>query len=989
MTHRLADVLENYYGAREQGHDVDLESLCRGDAGLLERAREMISREHDYFVANRTASLENKRLTALPSTDTGTSIGEFRILERIGSGGMGVVYRAYQPSLDREVAIKLIRTDRTIDPNASLRLRREAMVMASLDHPNLTPVYAIGQEDDQLYIVMRLLRGSNLEAASIPMAPAEAARIGIALASALQAVHEVGVLHRDLKPANVILENGAPWIVDFGLAKLERASTRLTQSQSAPGTLAYMAPESLHGEAQVFDPRIDVYGLGATLYELIAGRPPFDAANTAQMIRQLLYDDPPPLRLPGRDRDLETIVLHALEKNPSSRFATARELQSDLERYISGEPISTNPVGPLKRIVRKAGRRKGLTTTLLVATGIIVVLGLQLVRTTVERHRRDAAEITKIAAALSTPSIDRARSDMKLISERIDTPELSELARALDEEAVLRFATLAIQQRQVKFSPWILDRHCNRLSRSLAPRTRLLLVAAEALHSHRDWLTPSPDWTTPFPRTAAISDAIRRGTDLPTALAKAPPRSCSTDALFSAFLVRLTTARPELALREFDGVTLDGPDAHAIRYAKALTLETIEDYRAAYLEIGQLLSERDSATITASTYARLASLLRAPEASDLARAIPDPPLDDNRDCSLAIRNAALLQIYRDTNNDTEFWPLWKASRELLRNTPAYWLFASDMAGSVKDYARARSIITEGLLETNAFPEHQLDMQSILLQVEWLALPCAEDTEPFESDPELEQTVSEIARRARELAVRAEAAHKRLVVNECFLTEARCARALGNRELGWEKLEKACADGSLLEALTTSIGLVSYRVLVRYLTDEPDPDEEATGPLVAASATAFERARTIDRLAKTGNPFALAAANQNSLALMTSAFHLARVDEALPRAISIAAETRDDPGAEPTPYEAFAAIVIDNGGIPLEDLLQRSTTSIGFVHTAIKRALIAIEKTSLDEPKKRDIATRWHALLSADDRCSSTVFRDLLTILEARAKKSDH
>jgi serine/threonine-protein kinase len=268
-------------------------------------------------------------------------------LEPIGQGGMGVVYKARQRSANRIVALKTMRGDRTT-PEDRARFKIEAEASARLDHSHIVPVYDVGECDSQLYFSMKLIDGQTLSklVATGPLPPREAARIVAAIADAVHYAHEQGILHRDLKPSNVLIDaKGEPHVTDFGLAKrvdAEEATapeTRLTATNAILGTLSYMPPEQTDGRRHQPDRTGDVYSLGAILYELLTGRPPFLASNPIDLLLQIREHDPvAPRRLnPNVDRELELICLKCLQKPPELRYATAKQLADDLNAFLNGE----------------------------------------------------------------------------------------------------------------------------------------------------------------------------------------------------------------------------------------------------------------------------------------------------------------------------------------------------------------------------------------------------------------------------------------------------------------------------------------------------------------------------------------------------------------------------------------------------------------------------------------------------------------------------
>ena len=288
---------------------------------------------------------------ALPDGKTRT-IGHFELLERIGAGSFGAVWRARDKELDRVVAIKIPRRG-NLDSEGVHRFLREAQATAQLKHPNIVPVHEVGREGDTLYIVNDFIRGSTLNdrLADGPLGPEEAANMCARIADGLEHAHRAGIIHRDLKPSNVLLDaNRTPYIADFGLARRDVGEVTMTLEGRILGTPAYASPEQASGKLDQVDRRSDVYSLGVVLFELLTGERPF-RGNVQMLLQQVLQDDAPsPRSFNGNiSRDLETICLKCLEKNPNRRYQAASELRDDLHRYLDGVPILARPVSSLER----------------------------------------------------------------------------------------------------------------------------------------------------------------------------------------------------------------------------------------------------------------------------------------------------------------------------------------------------------------------------------------------------------------------------------------------------------------------------------------------------------------------------------------------------------------------------------------------------------------------------------------------------------------
>jgi eukaryotic-like serine/threonine-protein kinase len=275
-------------------------------------------------------------------------IGDYELLDEIGRGGMGVVYRARQVTLNRIVALKLMRMGPVASEKAKQRVRNEAQIAGRLQHPNIVAVYAVAEQEGAPYIAMEYVEGQTLDpmARIGPFKPGLAAELVQTLAQAVHYAHQRGVIHLDLKPSNVLVDGARrPRITDFGLAKHLESDLGLTASGEALGTPSFIPPEQANPKRGQVSPATDVYALGGILYYLLAGRPPFCAETRDEVVRQVLEDDPvAPRRLNASiPLDLQTICLKCLDKNPGRRYATAEELADDLGRFVRKEPIRAKP----------------------------------------------------------------------------------------------------------------------------------------------------------------------------------------------------------------------------------------------------------------------------------------------------------------------------------------------------------------------------------------------------------------------------------------------------------------------------------------------------------------------------------------------------------------------------------------------------------------------------------------------------------------------
>jgi tetratricopeptide (TPR) repeat protein len=356
----------------------------------------------------------------------------FEILSELGRGGMGVVYKARQKSLNRLVALKVILGAGHAGADTLARFRAEATTAAQLQHPNIVQVFEVGEHDGQPFFSLELVEGGSLadRLKGEPLPPREAAELVRTLALAVQHAHERGVVHRDLKPGNILLSsefrvpspesghselgtrNSELKITDFGLAKQQSAQSHLTQSGAILGTPSYMAPEQAAGAGSTVGPAADVYALGAILYELLAGRPPFRAASAMDTVLQVLHEDPvPPSRLqPKLPRDLETICLKCLAKKPEQRYPSAAALADDLGRFLAGESILARPASPVVKAWKWSRRHPARALALFVlAVPLPILLGVMVYLWVDARAARKAAEADRAAAVEARDRADRER----------------------------------------------------------------------------------------------------------------------------------------------------------------------------------------------------------------------------------------------------------------------------------------------------------------------------------------------------------------------------------------------------------------------------------------------------------------------------------------------------------------------------------------------------------------------------------------------------
>ena len=347
----LAQLVDQLVSQSQRGESVEIEQVCRAYPDHQTELRKLwgaIALTQAIGSQVKSRSLSPPTPLAPPARlPLPLPIGDYLLEEEIGRGGMGVVYRARQLSLDREVAVKMILKGDLASAVDRQRFLQEALAAAKLNHPNIVPVIEVGDHDGQLFISMRLISGMTLsqQLADGPLDQRRAAELMIAVARAIGFAHSQGILHRDLKPSNILIgRSGTPYVADFGLAKEQTGNQSLSGSDLVLGTPAYMSPEQAAGARGQVGPPSDVYCLGAILYHMLTGHPPFQGVSPVETIMLVLEQDPLPARLsnPTVDRRLEMIVMRCLQKPQDLRYDSAGALADDLQAFLNDEPISAS-----------------------------------------------------------------------------------------------------------------------------------------------------------------------------------------------------------------------------------------------------------------------------------------------------------------------------------------------------------------------------------------------------------------------------------------------------------------------------------------------------------------------------------------------------------------------------------------------------------------------------------------------------------------------
>jgi serine/threonine protein kinase/tetratricopeptide (TPR) repeat protein len=560
---RLDEILTRYLSAADAGRRLAPSAILALYPDLAEELREFFA-DHDRVellaAPLRAASAgETPRAaadtdvdirTARPTAEMPVGIGAYQLLEEIGRGGMAVVWKGWHTQLNRTVAIKTIRPDAPTGPAALARFRAEAQAVARLQHANIVQIFEVADHDGRPYLVLEYVDGGSLAQRldGTPVPAADAATLVEMLARAVDYAHRRGVVHRDLKPANILLVSSGvvsgelsehstthhspltthqPKITDFGLAVLmEDGADRLTETGTAVGTPTYMAPEQARGRKADIGPGGDIHALGVILYELLTGRPPFIGVSKLDTLLQVMRDPAvPPRRLqPGVPRDLQTICLKCLEKDPARRYATAALFADDLRRFLDGRPILARPVGPLGRLTRWC-RRQPVVASLFFALAVCTpLLAVQWWRA--EHHAKNAqdnfieAEKNLIAAQKATKdaetnleeankqrareqeSFELAHMAVKDIAQRIGEKELATrsglqpLQKELAERTI-RYYQEFLKQRSndVTLRAELADtcRRAGRLTNMIGSKKTALTYYAQAADLYAALLREFPD----------------------------------------------------------------------------------------------------------------------------------------------------------------------------------------------------------------------------------------------------------------------------------------------------------------------------------------------------------------------------------------------------------------------------------------------------------------------------------------------------------------
>jgi TolB-like protein/predicted Ser/Thr protein kinase len=373
-------------------------------------------------------------------------LGDYELLEEVGRGGQGVVFRARQKSLNRIVALKVIGLGQWATKAHLKRFRLEAKAAASLDHPCIVPIYEVGERDGQCYFSMKFVEGGQLDEVvkQTPLSIRQAAELIAKVARTVHYAHEHGILHRDIKPGNILLDaRGEPHLTDFGLARLVESESTVTRTVEVLGTPSYMAPEQAVGNNTKLTNATDVYGLGAVLYQLLTGHPPFAGGTTYETIKLLVETEPRSPRLwnPKVDRDLSTICLKCLEKNPTRRYSSALALAEDLERWLKHEPIQARRTGVVARGKKWLQRNPTATGMVVLSVALVAAVGVIVWKTGLFSRPPTAG-----IAVLPFENLSNDREDASF-ADGIQDDLLTKLAKIADLKVISRTSVMGYRDQ--------------------------------------------------------------------------------------------------------------------------------------------------------------------------------------------------------------------------------------------------------------------------------------------------------------------------------------------------------------------------------------------------------------------------------------------------------------------------------------------------------------------------------------------------------------
>jgi serine/threonine protein kinase/Tfp pilus assembly protein PilF len=861
---RVSTYLDGFEGAERTALTRELLALdraCRERYGLDARLENSQDLGAAAEATSSSAARSDRRQSDPPVGQPAywPEVNGLELVDVLGSGGMGVVFKARQVAHGREVAVKFLRDAHQAKPGRRERFVQEARAIASLRHPHLVQLYEFGEVPaaggaaSQPYLVLEYVSGGSLAEVlrGSPQPPGEAARLVAILADAIHYAHQQGVIHRDLKPANVLLHapegNGegqsegvrgprlsprrpltadlCAKVTDFGLAKL-LAGGDLTHSGDVVGTPSYMAPEQAAGKSAPITAAVDVYGLGAILYEALTGRPPFAAATVDATLGLVRQDEPvPPRRLqPTVPRDLETICLKCLRKEAGRRYATAQDLSDDLRRFQGGAPVRARPVGATERVIVWC-RRKPSLAGLLAALVLVILAGSSGVLWQWKRARVHAAEAQKNAVAFrrerDTALSEKARAEghLQIVRERVD--RLNRLGSNLLRRPGLYRTGQAVLEEALAFYQELLPNEGNdpRVRREAA---QLFGQVAEIHHT--------------LDQAAKAAEARGRQASLLTSLLEEEPASKDLrmhlahayrwrgNALRDLANVRQAREAYDQAASLQEVLLRESPDEPRCQLELANTL----------LNTAALLSKSAQADELEPLYRRIIELDRA-----AVHTAPDDPAF-NAELALALGDQGMFFLEAGQGSQAE-----AAVREAV-GIHERVLASGRLKGSVERYA-ARNFTNLGQVLVAAGQVREAE-QSYRKAVNLLDRLVEELPEPVYPRLELARTLPHLADLLKHLGRWQEALDiRRRVIHVCETLKANFAEDAGHRsDLALSYLELAC----LLHGLGRRTEAAEpYRMALELEEDDPAVNNDLAWFLVTSSEPRLRNAARALRLAQ--------------------------------------------------------------------------------------------------------------------------------------------
>lgn len=680
----LAQALEAWYFKLECGEIPDIEEICGNDKALILELRSATDSEQILI-----DDVQGKRLRESADMPM-TQLGEYKIRHSIGKGGMGQVFLAEQIGLGRIVALKVLDLRQSDDPKAMLRFRREAEITAALDHPNIVPIYGMGEDQGHFYIAMKWLTGPGLDEAGLELSPERIAEIGVAVARCLQQAHECGVVHRDIKPANIVLDSDKPFVVDFGLAR-GRTDPNLTQEGIVAGTLPYLAPEQIELKTAGHDPRTDIYALGATLYTLCTGKPPFMDNDQRRLARKIVVNEPPLMSLPSKYKNLQTIIFKAMEKEAPHRFQSAGDMAKELDNFLAGRPLSIRRVGPIRRGFRFVQRRKAFAGSLIFLLSLVVVFATLFFVNREQANRQFDSGVVEARIALQSGRRDSARAAANdLLLQRPGHTDVLELIQDIDRhDAYDRLMELVIDPASFFNSTRLeeITADCKRLdARRLNPAiydfaailADLALERMDQMKAKLDAIRLASEQSNS--RAFEILDLIANEKPWPGSL-KGVSNSADEDVVCAAGLGFLERPSEEIVVELERALSRDGAHKRTL-FHYALIKFSDGDYENARLSFMQLENKEKKQVVVAEYQAHAAMLLGRLEESKRAIAKIDT-IDRNPLIATIEATVFLREGKQDKHEETVIAALkrWPDNRRLLRLMANIQLTHGDIEGA--------------------------------------------------------------------------------------------------------------------------------------------------------------------------------------------------------------------------------------------------------------------------------------------------------------------